>query len=74
MKTTDPLLLAWEATLACKGDAPAIFNTRGEVSRSFAEIEDKARTFQSAMRDCRKDQLHPIDVGNHPDWLAIFLA
>src|SRR6476469_5215474 len=70
MKSDDALLAAWEETLARKGDAPAIFDTRGEVQRTFREIENRAQE--------RADQIsgpvHLIDIGNQPDWPSHLLA
>jgi long-chain acyl-CoA synthetase len=74
VKSTDPLLRAWEATLARKADLSAIFDTNGEVLRTFAEIEAKARAFQSKMHDRGNGALQAIDLGNHPDWPALLLA
>ena len=33
--------MAWQQTLTKKGDTPAIYDTRGRVSRSFREIEEE---------------------------------
>lgn len=66
----DVLLAAWEQTLARKGDAPAIFDTRGEVLRRFSEIENRARE----LADRIAGQVHPIDIGNQPDWPSHLLA
>lgn len=70
MKSDDPLLAAWEETLAGRGDSPAILATSGEVLRTFAEIESRARELESEI----SGQLHPIDLGNHPDWPSHLLA
>ena len=43
MKSDDVLLAAWAETLARKGDSAAIFDTRGEVLRTFAALEKRAR-------------------------------
>jgi acyl-CoA synthetase (AMP-forming)/AMP-acid ligase II len=72
MKSDDALLAAWEETLARKGDAPAIFGTRGEVLRTFREVENRAQALESKIAaDAR---VHPIDIGNHPDWPSHLLA
>ncbi len=70
MKSDDPLLAAWEETLARKGTAPAIYDTRGEVLRSFAQIETRSRELEGEI----SGQVHPIDIGNHPDWPSHLLA
>ncbi|MEY2560755.1 MAG: long-chain acyl-CoA synthetase [Verrucomicrobiota bacterium] len=72
MKSDDALLAAWGETLARKRDAPAIFNTRGEVLRTFGEIEGRAQALESRIADDTRVQ--PIDLGNHPDWPSLLLA
>jgi long-chain acyl-CoA synthetase len=69
----DVLLAAWEETVARKGDAPAIFATSGEVSRTFREIEEKAGFFEIEI-SAAAGQVYPIDLGNHPDWPSVLLA
>jgi long-chain acyl-CoA synthetase len=70
MKSDDALLAAWEKTLARKYDSPAIFDTRGEVARTFSDIENRA----SELEDEVAGPIYPIDIGNHPDWPAHLLA
>src|SRR3954447_22836110 len=70
MKSGDPLLAAWEETLGRKGDSPAIYATSGEVLRTFAEIEARSRELEGEITG----RLHPIDLGNHPDWPSHLLA
>src|ERR1043166_8166453 len=69
----DVLLAAWEEIVARKGDAPAIFATSGEVSRTFREIEEKAGFFEIEI-SAAAGQVYPIDLGNHPDWPSVLLA
>jgi acyl-CoA synthetase (AMP-forming)/AMP-acid ligase II len=71
MKSDDALLAAWEETLAQRGDTPAIFDTRGEVLRTFADIENRASELQGRIED---DRVYPIDHGNQPDWPSHLLA
>jgi acyl-CoA synthetase (AMP-forming)/AMP-acid ligase II len=66
----DVLLAAWEETLAQKGDAPAIFDTRGELQRTFSDIEKRARELEGEITG----PVYPIDIGNHPDWPSHLLA
>jgi acyl-CoA synthetase (AMP-forming)/AMP-acid ligase II len=70
MKSDDALLAAWGETLAQKRDAPAIFDTRGEVLRTFGEIEARARDLESKIGG----HVYPIDIGNQPDWPSHLLA
>jgi long-chain acyl-CoA synthetase len=70
MKSDDALLAAWEKTLAQKPDVPAIFDTRGEVLRTFQDIETRARELQRKI----SGPVYPIDLGNQPDWPSHLLA
>jgi len=74
MKSDDVLVVAWQETLARRGHAPAIFDTRGAVTRTFCEIEERARGFESQMDQCAIGQVHPIQIGNEPDWASVLLA
>jgi long-chain acyl-CoA synthetase len=71
MKSDDALLAAWEETLAQKRDAPAIFDTRGDVLRTFADIESRASELEGGIED---DRVYSIDCGNQPDWPSHLLA
>jgi acyl-CoA synthetase (AMP-forming)/AMP-acid ligase II len=71
MKSDDALLAAWEETLAQRRDAPAIFDTRGEVLRTFGDIESRARELEDSIEE---DRVYPIDQGNQPDWPSHLLA
>jgi len=73
MKSDDALLAAWEETLAQKRDAAAIFDTRGEVLRTFGEIESRARNLEEKINPAA-GEVQPIDLGNHPDWPSWLLA
>ena len=60
MKSEDALLVAWRETLARKGDAPAIFDTRGDVLRTFEQIENRSRELEDSLgkfqrRRCCRD-------------------
>jgi long-chain acyl-CoA synthetase len=70
MKSDDPLLAAWDETLARKGNAPAIFDTRGEVERTFTDVESRARELEREIAG----PIYPIDIGNQPDWPSQLLA
>ncbi len=74
MKSTDALVAAWEKTLARKGDAPAIFDTGGEVLRTFRGVEENARALQQTMANRDPGELFAIDIGNRPEWPAMLLA
>src|ERR1051326_8430583 len=70
MKSSDALLAAWKKTLVQKGEAAAIFDTRGEVVRTFADIESRARGLEGQIAG----PVYPIDIGNQPDWPSHFVA
>ena len=74
MKPQDPLLAAWEMTLAQRRDAPAIFNTRGEVVRTFRQIEERARADEAKFPAIKPHNVNAIQIGNHEDWPPILLA
>jgi long-chain acyl-CoA synthetase len=74
MKSEDPLLAAWEETLARKGDATAVFDTRGNVIRTFFEIEKHAREIEAKMPATRPHNVNAIRIGNHVNWPSLFLA
>ena len=73
MKTGDALLAAWEATLARLGDKPALFDTQRRVLFRFAEIEERSRRYDG-LEDFEAGEIIAIQIGNHPDWPALFLA
>jgi len=74
MKATDALLKRWEAILARKGDAPAIFNTRGQINRTFRAIDEYARKFESKIDSFAAGGVIAVQIGNHEDWASILIA
>jgi long-chain acyl-CoA synthetase len=74
MKSSDPLLEAWEKTLVGKRDAGAIFATSGEVLRTFAEIEQRGRDLLKRIDVLGEGDVLGIQIGNHEDWPSIFIA
>jgi len=74
MKSSDPLLKAWEKTLAEKRDAAAIFATSGDMLRTFDEIEQRTRDFLQSIEVFREGEVLGVQIGNHEDWPAIFLG
>ena len=74
MKSDDPLLAAWEETLARKPDSPAIFNTRGEVVQTFRQIEEQAQAVEAKLNSISPGNINPIQIGNHEDWPSLFVA
>src|ERR1700719_2711340 len=74
MKPKDALLERWETILARKGDAPAIFDTRGEVIRTFRQVEELARHVETVLPATKPHNINAIQIGNHHDWPSLFLA
>ena len=74
MKATDGLLKRWEAILARKGDAPAIFNTRGQINRTFRAIDEYACKFESKIDSFAAGSVIAVQIGNHEDWPSILIA
>src|SRR2546426_9626065 len=74
MKPMNALLERWEAIVARKGDAPAVFNTRGEVERTFREIDKRARDFESKIDNFDAGSVIAVQIGNHADWPSILIA
>lgn len=73
VKTGDALLAAWEATLARRGDQPAIFDAQRRVLFRFGEIEEWSRRYDS-LADFDGGEIVAIQIGNHADWPALLLA
>jgi long-chain acyl-CoA synthetase len=74
MKSSNALLTAWEKTLARGKDSTAIFDTNGAGLRTFREIETRARAFESKFDMFGAGSVVAIQIGNHEDWPAIFVA
>ncbi len=74
MKPTDPLLARWKTILSRKDTAPAIFNTGGELVRTFRGIEQRSRDFESRIDIFPAGSVIAVKIGNHEDWPSVFLA
>jgi len=74
MKPNDPLLQRWETILAKKADAPAVFNTGGEIVRTFVQIEERARAQEREFPTARAHHGHAIQMRNNEHWPSIFIA
>ena len=74
MKSEDALLRAWSETLARKADLPAIFDTPGEVLRTFAQVENRSREFQDSLGKFAAGDVVAIQIGNHEDWPSWLIA
>jgi long-chain acyl-CoA synthetase len=74
MKSEDPLLKAWAETLSRKEIRPAIIDPSGKIARTFREIEERARQFAADIDRVRAGEVIAVQIGNHEDWPAIFIA
>ena len=74
MKHGDSLLLAWQTTISRKGDDAAVFDATGRIARSFRDIEGHARAFEAKMDKLPPTAVVAVQIGNHEDWPAVFIA
>ena len=74
MKHGDPLLLAWQTTITRKRDDAAVFDATGRIARSFRDIDSRARAFEAQMDRLLPGTVVAVQVGNHEDWPAVFIA
>src|SRR5215471_8724069 len=74
MKVGDPLLLAWQTTISRKGNDAAVFDATGRVARTFRDVEEHARAFEVKIGELLPGAVVAVQIGNHEDWSAIFIA
>jgi long-chain acyl-CoA synthetase len=74
MKSSDPLLKAWNETLTRKCDAAAIFETSGKVLRTFGDIEQRSRDLLQTIDLFREGDVLAVQIGNHEDWPSILIS
>jgi acyl-CoA synthetase (AMP-forming)/AMP-acid ligase II len=74
MKHGDSLLRAWQTTISRKGDDVAVFDATGRIARSFRDIEGRSRAFEAKMDKLLPGAVVAVQIGNHEDWLAVFIA
>ena len=74
MKGGDPLLLAWQTTILRKGDDAAVLDATRRIARSFRQIEEHARAFEAKMEKLPAGAVVAVQIGNHEDWPAVFIA
>ena len=74
MKSGDAFIAAWEETLARKGDAAADFR---HARRRVVNVSRDRRTGTKVRAKIwceRSGRVNAIQIGNHPDWPARFIA
>jgi long-chain acyl-CoA synthetase len=74
MKPKGELLERWGAIVARKGNAPAVFNSHGQIDRTFREIDERARDFESKIDIFSAGSVVAVQIGNHEDWPSILIA
>jgi long-chain acyl-CoA synthetase len=74
MKHGDSLLLAWQATISRKSNDAAVFDATGRIARSFRDIEGHAHAFEAKMDKLPPATVMAVQIGNHEDWPAVFIA
>jgi len=74
MRSEDPLLAAWHATLARKRDQPAILNPTSQIMRTFRQVEERAQQFEAQIEIFHASALVAVQIGNHEDWPSILIA
>jgi long-chain acyl-CoA synthetase len=74
MKRGDPLLLLWQTTISRKAGDAAVFDATGRVAQSFRDIEGHARDFEAKMDELPAGAVVAVQIGNHEDWPAVFIA
>ncbi|MGI9113998.1 MAG: class I adenylate-forming enzyme family protein [Chthoniobacterales bacterium] len=70
----DALLTAWSKTLRRSSARAAIFDVRGNVVRTFADIEADAAEFMRELGSFAAGEVIAFQIGNHPDWPSLFVA
>src|SRR5213083_1851183 len=74
MKHGDSLLFAWQTTISRKGADAAVFDATGRIVRSFRDIEGHARAFEAKVDKLLTGAVVAVQIGNHEDWPAVFIA
>ena len=74
MKADDPIVEAWEKTRADHSERAAIFDSQGNVTRTFLEVGERADELVNELKPIRVGEVLAIQIGNHPDWPSLFLA
>ena len=74
MKDGDPLLLAWQTTISRNANDAAVFDATGTVAQTFLDIEKDACAFEAKMGQLPPGAVVAVQIGNHQDWPAIFIA
>jgi len=74
MKPKEALLERWAEILARKGDPRAILNPRGEIVRTFRQIDRGSRDFESKIDGLKPGSVLAVQIGNDENWPSILIA
>jgi long-chain acyl-CoA synthetase len=74
MKSGDPLLAAWQNTMSRKGDCAAVFDSSGQIARTFGDIEERARVLETKIDQLPTKAVVAVQIGNHEDWASVVIA
>ncbi len=74
MKSRDPILQRWQATLGREPQRPALLDPTGPVLRTFQEIDAEAAQFEARFAALPAGTVLAVQIGNHPDWPSVLLA
>lgn len=70
----NPLLAAWQKTLARFGPQPALYAPTGQVLRTFAGIESEARKVENLLTSLPPHSVVAVQIGNSEQWPELLLA
>jgi long-chain acyl-CoA synthetase len=74
MKCHDSMVARWAETLRVNPPRPAVFDSAGEILRTYGDIEEEAIFWADRLTGMAPGTVVAIQVGNHPAWPALFLA
>jgi acyl-coenzyme A synthetase/AMP-(fatty) acid ligase len=71
---SDSILKAWAHVLAARGSDAAVLSSAGKRLRTFAEIETEAGEWHARFAQLPARSVVAVQIGNSPQWPAVFLA
>jgi acyl-CoA synthetase (AMP-forming)/AMP-acid ligase II len=70
----DAILSAWRKTLGARAGSAAIFSTRGEVLRTFSDIDAEADNLAETLARFASGSVVAMQIGNSEQWPALLIA
>lgn len=75
IKSTQAICDAWQLLLLSpQHNDPAVLDGKGQVLRTFADLEQQSLDFALLMNRVKPGEILVFVSPNHPDWVAVFLA